>query len=84
MKVKELIKKLQQMPQNMVVVMSGHERGYDNIKVVDSIKVIEDNIDIDNHKQKEAWYYGRYCDASVSSDFGSNKDFLHLKVVRII
>ena len=52
MKVKELIEKLSELPENSLVIISGYEAGYEEIEEVLSVK-LKLNV---NTK----WYYGRH------------------------
>ena len=59
MTVKELIQKLEAFPQDALVVAEGYEDGYDSIKKVSIIRVVEN--------QTKEWYVGKFVDSKSSS-----------------
>lgn len=52
MTVAELIEKLKKFPPDLLVVTDGYEEGYDSIKSVSEINLIE--------AEKKEWYLGKY------------------------
>ncbi len=57
MTVAELIEKLKNMPQDMIVVIPGYEGGYDNPEITSSTLVPDANW---NGTGKNHWYNGRH------------------------
>jgi hypothetical protein len=57
MTVAEMIDKLKNMPQDMMVVIPGYEGGYDNPEITSSTLVADTNW---NGKSKDYWYFGRH------------------------
>lgn len=52
MTVSELLAQLQILPQDALVVTEGYEEGYDSIKSVSEITLVE--------AEKKEWYLGKY------------------------
>ena len=68
MTVKELMKELEQFPNNMEVVVSGYEGGYDSVaKTRISIIEVDYNSNVSlSTNEKFAWYYGEHGDSDLN------------------
>jgi len=69
MKVAELIEKLNAYPTDSLVVTEGYEEGYDSIKSVSEINLIE--------AEKKEWYLGKYENPFPNTDNGIKAVFLN-------
>ena len=56
MNVGQLIEKLKQYPQDLRVVVSGYEGGYNDVDNFENLKIV-----LDYH---DAWYYGKHESAT--------------------
>jgi hypothetical protein len=70
MKVKDLIKELQNQNPESTVVIDGYEGGVDDIDIIKPIKI---NLNV---RKKHQWYYGKH---EVSKDEGVDALYLATK-----
>jgi hypothetical protein len=74
MNVGQLIEQLKNYPQDLRVVVSGYEGGYNDVDTFENIKIV-----LDYH---EAWYYGYYGKhEDVESLYGNNAEQLNTTAV---
>jgi len=64
--VSELITLLKDQPQDMIVVTSGYEGGYDDVIVGRELVLLNSNID--NKGEKKSWYYGKHGNYAEGGD----------------
>ncbi len=71
MNVGQLIEILKNYPQDLRVVVSGYEGGYNDVNTFENIKIVLD--------YNDEWYYGRHED--VESLYGNNAERLNTNAV---